>query len=120
MADEQKKDEAQPQPPAAGEAPKPAAEEKKAAPPPKPAAPAKPAVGPEPLDNELVRRLRARFGNALGDATLDRKQAIVVVRERLIEICEYLKVEEKFDFLADLTAVDWFERQPRFDVILNL
>ncbi|MGH9778093.1 MAG: NADH-quinone oxidoreductase subunit C [Candidatus Acidiferrales bacterium] len=120
MADEQKKDDAPPQPPAAGEAPKPVAEEKKAAPPPKPAAPAKPAVGPEPLDNELVRRLRARFGAALGDATLDRRQAIVVVRERLTEICEYLKTEEKFDFLADLTAVDWFERQPRFDVILNL
>ncbi|MCI0402985.1 MAG: hypothetical protein L0212_05605, partial [Acidobacteria bacterium] len=99
MADEQKKDEAPPQPPAGGaaETPKPAAaEEKKAAPPPKPAAPAKPAIGPEPLDNELVRRLRARFGNAIGDTTLDRKQSIVVVRERLAEICEHLKAEEKF------------------------
>jgi NADH-quinone oxidoreductase subunit C len=123
VADEQKKDEAQPQIPAggAGEASKPAAaEEKKAAPPPKPAAPAKPAVGPEPLDNELVRRLRARFGSAIGDTTLDRKQAIVVVRDRLAEICEYLKGEEKFNFLADLTAVDWFDRQPRFEIIFNL
>ncbi len=119
MADEQKKDDGQAQPPAAGEPPKPAAEEKKAAPPPKPA-PAKPAIGPEPLENELVRRLRARFGAAIGDATLDRKQAIVVVRERLLEVCQYLKADEKFDFLADLTAVDWFDRQPRFDVILNL
>src|SRR5574341_1498071 len=103
MADEEKKPEAKP-----------------AAPPPKPAAPAKPAIGPEPLDNELVRRLRVRFAAAIGDATRDRNQAIVVVRDRLLDVCEYLKGEEKFDFLVDLTAVDWFERQPRFDVILNL
>ncbi len=103
MGDEEKKPEAKP-----------------AAPPPKPAAPAKPAVGPEPLDNELVRRLRVRFAAAIGDATRDRNQAIVVVRDRLLEVCEYLKGEEKFDFLTDLTAVDWLERQPRFDVILNL
>lgn len=91
----------------------------------KPAAPRPPAKAPppkpEPLDNQLVRRLRARFGAAVGEATLDRKQAIVVVaRERLLEVGRYLREEERFDLLTDLTAVDWYERQPRFDVILNL
>ncbi len=105
MGDEEKKPEV-----------KPAA----ATPPAKPAAPAKPAIGPEPLDDELVRRLRVRFADAIGDATRDRTQSIVIVRDRVLEVCEYLKTEEKFDYLADLTAVDWFERQPRFDVILNL
>ncbi len=105
MADEEKKPEAKPAAPA---------------PPPKPAAPAKPAIGPEPLDDELVRRLRVRFADAIGDTTRDRAQSIVVVRERLVEVCQYLKTGEKFDYLADLTAVDWLERQPRFDVILNL
>ena len=105
--DEQKKEEPKP-----AETPAPAA----AAPKP----PAKPA-GPAPLDNELVRRLRARFGAAVGEATLDRKQAIVVIgRERLLDVCRYLKDEEKFDFLTDLTAVDWLTRSPRFAVILNL
>ncbi|HXE75463.1 MAG TPA: NADH-quinone oxidoreductase subunit C [Candidatus Xenobia bacterium] len=105
MGDEEKKPE-----------PKPAAP----APPAKSAAPAKPAVGPEPLDDELVRRLRVRFAEAIGETTRDRGQAIVVVRDRVLEVCEYLKTEERFDFLTDLTAVDWYERQPRFDVILNL
>ncbi|OFV83650.1 MAG: hypothetical protein A2620_05985 [Acidobacteria bacterium RIFCSPHIGHO2_01_FULL_67_28] len=69
----------------------------------------------------MVRRLRARFGAAVGEATLDRKQAIVVIgRERLLDVCRYLKDEEKFDFLTDLTAVDWLTRSPRFAVILNL
>ncbi len=103
MADEEKKEEAKP-----------------AAPPPKPAAPAKPAIGPEPLDDELVRRLRVRFADAIGLTTRDRTQSIVVVRDRVLEVCEYLKAGEKYDYLADLTAVDWLERQPRFDVILNL
>lgn len=116
MTDEQKQEGQKPGPSEPGkpeEAKKPAAAPK---PPPKPAGPA-----PEPLDNEQVRRLRARFAAALGEATLDRKQAIVAVApERLLDVCRYLKEEEKFDFLTDLTAVDWFQRAPRFDVVLNL
>lgn len=123
MTDEQNKDAQQPAAPEAAkpEAPKPGEEKKPAVaappkPPPKPAAPA-----PEPLENEQVRRLRTRFGESIGEATLDRKQAIVVVgRDRLADVCRYLKEEEKFDFLTDLTAVDWLARTPRFDVILNL
>lgn len=112
MADEDKKE--QPQTPEAAAKP--------AAPAAKPAAPAKPkGPAPEPLDDELTRRLRARFGDAIGECITDRKQAIVVVTPpRLLDVCSYLRDEEKFDFLTDLTAVDAYERQPRFDVILNL
>jgi NADH-quinone oxidoreductase subunit C len=112
MADEQqKKPEQKPAPPPAGE--------QKAAPPKPPARPAPPK--PEPLDNELIRRLRARFSEAIGEATLDRKQAIVVVQPgRFLDVCDYLRTEEKFDFLTDLTAVDWYGREKRFDLILNL
>ena len=112
MADEQqKKPEQKPAPTPAGE--------QKAAPPKPPARPAPPK--PEPLDNELIRRLRARFSEAIGEATLDRKQAIVVVQPgRFLDACDYLRTEEKFDFLTDLTAVDWYGREKRFDLILNL
>lgn len=92
--------------------------------PPKPAAPAAPKappIGPAPLDNELVKRYRARFGEAIREAVEDRKQAILVVeRERLGEIAKYTRDEEKYDFLSDLTAVDWPKREKRFDVVLNL
>jgi len=55
------------------------------------------------------------------EAMEDRKQAILTVaRERLVEIARYARDEEKFDFLADLTAVDWPKREKRFDVVLNL
>lgn len=122
MTDEQKKEERKADQPAAappGEGKPPAAVPAKPAAPRPPARPQPPQ--PEPLDNELVRRLRTRFGEAIGEATSDRAQAIVeVAAERLLEVCGYLKQEEKFDFLTDLTAVDWYERDKRFDVILNL
>jgi len=101
--------------------PKPAAPAA-AAPPKPPAAPPKEAPPkPVPLDNELVQRLKARFGDAIREATLDRKQAIVLVAAaQLREISRYCRDDEKFDMLADLTAVDWPKREKRFDVVLNL
>ncbi|MGB8542385.1 MAG: NADH-quinone oxidoreductase subunit C [Candidatus Acidiferrales bacterium] len=97
----------------------------------KPAAPAAPKAAappakeappkPLPLDNELVQKLKARFGDAIREATLDRKQAIVAIAaDQLREISRYCRDEEKFDMLVDLTAVDWPKREKRFDVILIL
>ena len=89
---------------------------------PKPAPPAKEAPAkPLPLDNDLVQRLKARFGAAIIEPTLDRKQAIVLVAaERWLEITKFCRDEEKFDYLADLTAVDWPKRERRFDLVANL
>ncbi len=92
--------------------------------PPKAAAPAPPkppVVLQTPLNNELVTRIRAKFGAALLEATEDRKQSILTVdRARLAEIALHLRDEEKFDMLTDLTAVDWPKREKRFDVVLDL
>ena len=85
-----------------------------------PRAPA-PKEAPAPLDNELVKRYKARFGEGLREAWIDRKQAILVVAPgQFLEIAEYTRDEEKFDLLTDLTAVDWPKREKRFDLVLNL
>jgi NADH-quinone oxidoreductase subunit C len=130
MADEPK--EQQPpesqKPAAAGASPvtppAPARPDAQAPPPAKPAAPPPPKappIAPTPLENELVARYRAKFGEAVLEAVEDRKQAILVVdRERLPEIALYTRDVEKFDMLADLTAVDWPKREKRFDVVLFL
>jgi NADH-quinone oxidoreductase subunit C len=74
-----------------------------------------------PLDNELVKRYKSRFSSGIVEAWLDRKQAILVVAaEQLLEIARYSRDEERFDLLADLTAVDWPKREKRFDLVLNL
>ena len=102
-----------PAPPAT--APKPPA----AAAPPRPPAP--PKEGPVALDNDLVKRYKEKFGPAILEAWVDRKQSILVVaRELLAEICIFSRDDEKFDWLSDLTAVDWPKREKRFDVVLNM
>jgi len=89
---------------------------KPAPPPPKPPAPVQ-----VPLDNELTRRYRERFGAAILDALEDRKQPYLVLDAgNLAEIARYTRDEEKFDLLEDFTAVDWPRREKRFDLIAIL
>ena len=105
-------------PPAAAGPLKPAAPAGPTKPPPPPPAPKE---GPVALDNDLVKRYKAKFGDAIREAWIDRKQSILVVaRELLREIATYSRDEEKFDWLSDLTAVDWPKREKRFDIILNM
>ena len=93
----------------------PAAKPPAAAAPPRPPAP--PKEGPVALDNDLVKRYKERFGDAIREAWIDRKQAILVVaREQLVEIAIYSRDGEKFDWLSDLTAVDWPKREKRFEM----
>jgi NADH-quinone oxidoreductase subunit C len=114
-----------PAPPAAPAAKPPAAPAAKppaaAAPPRPPAPPPPPKEGPVALDNDLVKRYKEKFGPAILESWVDRKQAILVVaRELLAEIAIYSRDEEKFDWLSDLTAVDWPKREKRFDIVLNM
>jgi NADH-quinone oxidoreductase subunit C len=97
----------------------PAAKPPAAAVPPRPPVP--PKEGPVALDNDLVKRYKEKFGPAILEAWTDRKQSILVVaRELLAEISIYSRDVEKFDWLSDLTAVDWPKREKRFDVVLNM
>jgi len=103
--------------PAAPGAAKPVAPAAKPAPP----APKPPAPVQVPLDNELTRRYRERFGAAILDALEDRKQPYLVIDSaKLAEIGRYSRDEEKFDLLEDYTAVDWPRREKRFDLIAVL
>src|SRR5712664_2476753 len=97
----------------------PAAKPPAAAAPPRPPAP--PKEGPVALENDLVKRYKEKFGPAILEAWTDRKQAILVVaRELLGEIAIYSRDDEKFNWLSDLTAVDWPKREKRFDIVLNM
>ena len=87
---------------------------------------AKPAAAPPPpvqvpLENELTRRYRERFGSPILDAIEDRKQAILIVDiAQFLEIARYSRDTEKFDLLEDYTAVDWPRREKRFDLVAQL
>jgi NADH-quinone oxidoreductase subunit C len=60
--------------------------------------------------NEIHERLKARFGEDVGALTEPKIDPYCTVkRERLLEICRFLKDEPgiELDFLEDLTAIDW-------------
>jgi NADH-quinone oxidoreductase subunit C len=100
---------------------KPAAPAAAAAKPAAPAAPKEAPPKPVPLENEFVAKLKAKFGDAIREAWIDRKQSILVVELKdLLTLARYFRDEEKYDFLTDLTAVDWPKREKRFDVVWNL
>ncbi|HWQ08852.1 MAG TPA: NADH-quinone oxidoreductase subunit C, partial [Holophaga sp.] len=46
-------------------------------------------------------------------------QTVVLAQERLEEAMAFLYAEG-FQLLLDITAVDWFQRDPRFDVVYHL
>ena len=67
--------------------------------------------------------LRERFGEAILEVVEHRGETtIVVAPERIADIGLALRDEPslRFTFMADLTAVDWQEREPRFDVVYHL
>lgn len=72
----------------------------------------------------LVEHVRARVPAAVcPPVEQTRGQAVVVVpREALLAVLEDLRDDEatRFDRLADLTAVDYLGREPRFEVVYQL
>lgn len=71
----------------------------------------------------LIEKIKERFGtDILKEDSSRGEETIVVSRERALEILRTLRDEPEFsfNFLSDLTAVDWPERVPRFDVVYHL
>jgi NADH-quinone oxidoreductase subunit C len=71
----------------------------------------------------LIEKLKERFGAAISEAGVTHGQEfIVIARESALEVLAALAAEPGFEFnsLSDLTAVDWPERTPRFEVVYNL
>ena len=127
MADEQKPGGSEAAPPPGGEAAKepakPAAEAPKPAPPKPAAPPPKPpaTMAATPWESDLARELKERFGADITETSTYLGQNFIVARPAsTISLLEYLKLESDFDYLVDITAVDWPKRADRFDVVYIL
>jgi NADH-quinone oxidoreductase subunit C len=108
-----------------------AVKESLAAEPPAPGAPKPPVKkkeeGPKPTDasdHALVKKLKGKFGDAIGDATQFIGQLSVHVdRARIVEVCEFLRddADARFDYLSDLTCVHYPDRvDAPFEIVYNL
>src|SRR5829696_2164539 len=83
--------------------------------------------GPKPADasgHPLVGKLKAQFGEAIGEAVEFIGQlSITVYRARIVEICDFLRLDEEigFDYLSDLTCVHYPDRKDApFEIVYNL
>ena len=70
---------------------------------------------------QTVATLREKFSQALIETSEFRgEQTITLKPEDLIAVCTFLKKNLQYNFLETVTAVDWPERTPRFDVVYQL
>jgi NADH-quinone oxidoreductase subunit C len=71
----------------------------------------------------LIDALKQRFGSEILAAETSRGEDVITVsREAAVGVLRALRDEPDFgfNFLIDLTAVDWLGREPRFEVVYQL
>lgn len=82
--------------------------------------------GPKPTDaadHPLVKKLKAQFGDAVGEAVEFIGQLSVNIDgARIVEVCDFLKSDREvgFDYLSDLTCVHWPRTPAPFEMVYNL
>jgi NADH-quinone oxidoreductase subunit C len=75
------------------------------------------AVAQDPIAAAVIARFGAAVTgghNELGELTL------IVDAANIVEICRFLKDDQKFIRLSSVTAVDWHPREPRFEIVYHL
>ncbi len=79
---------------------------------------------PVDLENhEALKKLRQFHAEAIEDAQAFRGEVTVFIRRAsLRHVCEFLRDDSElsFKFLADLTAVDHYPNEPRFETVYHL
>jgi NADH-quinone oxidoreductase subunit C len=74
-----------------------------------------------PWESELTRKVQEQFGAQILEFCSYLSQDFLVAKpEAAIPIIEFLKLEAGFDYLVDVTAVDYPARPERFDLIYVL
>jgi NADH-quinone oxidoreductase subunit C len=84
----------------------------------KPAAKAPPAMATTPWEGPLVDRLRERFSAEITEFSTYLGDSFLVANlPGVFPILQYLKADEGFDYLVDVTAVHYPEKEKPFEVV---
>ena len=83
--------------------------------------------GPKPTDasdHPLVKKLKSKFGEAIGEASEFIGQLSVYVNgQQIVAVCDYLRSDQEisFNYLSDLTCVHYPDRREApFEMVYNL
>jgi len=72
-------------------------------------------------DNPAAAALDARVADAITGGHAEHGEAtLFILPSRIVEVCRFLKDEQKFVRLSGITAVDWHPADPRFEVVYLL
>jgi len=72
-------------------------------------------------NNRAVVKLQERFADSVLESKEFRGETTVVVKkEKILEVLKCLKEDLGFNFLTDVTAVDYLGQDPRFMVVYHL
>jgi NADH-quinone oxidoreductase subunit C len=70
--------------------------------------------------NRAVTVLSQKFPNAIAAAKFDRGElTLTLMRESIVDACRAVQ-SVGYNFLADVTCVDWYPNQPRFQVVYHI
>jgi NADH-quinone oxidoreductase subunit C len=88
---------------------------------PKPPAPPKPAgPTPQPLDTELTRSLKQRYGSGIEALSYVGQNYLIVGHDFVHEVLRTLAHDEGFDYCVDITAVHYPKNEKPFEIIYIL
>jgi NADH-quinone oxidoreductase subunit C len=74
-------------------------------------------------DHAAVARLLAWRPESVQGAKFDRDElSIYILPASIRDVCAFLRddAELRFNFLSDVTCVDWYPSEPRFEVVYHL
>jgi NADH-quinone oxidoreductase subunit C len=72
-------------------------------------------------NNRAVVKLREKFADSVLDVKEFRGEITVTVsKEKIVSICTFLRDSLKYNFLSDVTAVDYMGSEPRFMMVYNM
>ncbi len=75
----------------------------------------------EPAVEPVIQSLREKFGVGVEEVNAFRDETTVVVRKDLVaEVCRFLREEQGFPLLENISGVDQYTPENRFEVVYHL
>ena len=73
--------------------------------------------------NKAVEKVKGKYSASVLDViTFRGETTIIIKKEKAPEILKYMRDDSElsYDFLTDICGVDYYPRQPRYEVVYNL
>jgi len=72
-------------------------------------------------EHAVAAALDAALPEVIAGGHAERNEpTLFIAPARIVEVCRFLKDEQRFVRLSSITAVDWIPADPRFEVVYNL